>query len=35
MRALICDDYGGIDSLRVGELPDPEVRPGSVLIRVA
>ena len=35
MRALICDDYGGIESLRVGDLPDPEVRPGSVLVRVA
>lgn len=34
MRALICDDYGGIDSLRVGELPDPEPEPGSVLVGV-
>lgn len=34
MRALICDDYGGIDSLRVGELPDPEPGPGSVLVKV-
>ena len=35
MRALICDDYGGIESLRVGELPDPERTPGSILIDVA
>lgn len=34
MRALICDDYGGIESLRVGELPDPEPEPGSVLVGV-
>ena len=35
MRALICDDFGGVESLRVGELPDPEVKPGTVLVRVA
>ena len=35
MRALICDDYeGGIESLRVGELPDPQPGPGSVLVKV-
>ncbi len=34
MQALICDDYGGIDTLRVGELPSPEPKPGSVLIEV-
>ena len=34
MRALICVDYSGIDSLRVGELPDPEPGPGSILVRV-
>jgi NADPH2:quinone reductase len=34
MRALICDDYSGIGSLRVGELPDPEPRPGTVLVDV-
>lgn len=34
MQALICDDYGGIDTLRVGELPSPEPEPGSVLIEV-
>lgn len=34
MRALICDDYAGIDALRVDELPDPEPGPGSILIEV-
>lgn len=34
MRALICDDYGGIDSLRVGELPEPVPEPGSILVEV-
>lgn len=35
MRALICDDYeGGIQALRVGELPDPQPAPGSVLVKV-
>lgn len=34
MRALICEDYGGIDALQVGELPDPEPVPGSVLVDV-
>lgn len=34
MRALICDDYSGIHSLRVGELPDPDPGPGTVLVGV-
>jgi len=34
MRALICDDYQGIESLRVGEMSDPEPGPGSVLVKV-
>jgi len=34
MRALICDDYSGIGSLRVGELADPDPGPGSVLVKV-
>ena len=34
MRALICDDYQGIDALRVGELPEPQPGRGSVLIDV-
>lgn len=34
MRALICDDYGGIESLRVGELPDPKPDAGQLLVKV-
>lgn len=34
MRALICDDYSGIDSLRLGELPDPVPGPGELLVEV-
>lgn len=34
MRALICSDYGGIDSLNVGDLPDPEPGPGAILVDV-
>lgn len=34
MRALICDRYGSLDDLRVGEMPDPRPGPGSVSIEV-
>ena len=34
MRALICDDYQGIEALRVGELEEPSPGPGSVLVEV-
>ena len=34
MKALICDDYSGIDGLRIGELADPEPGPGSLLVEV-
>ena len=34
MRALICDDYQGIDALRVGELDEPKPGPGSLLVQV-
>ena len=34
MRALICDDYTGIEGLRVGELPDPDPGPGEILVKV-
>lgn len=34
MRALICDDYTGIAGLRIGELPEPELGPGTVIVRV-
>lgn len=34
MRALICSELDGVDSLRVGELPDPELGPGEVRVAV-
>lgn len=34
MHALICDDFLGIEALRIGELPEPHPGPGSVLIKV-
>lgn len=34
MRALICSRLEGIDSLEVGELPDPELKPGTVRVAV-
>jgi NADPH2:quinone reductase len=34
MRALICDDASGYESLRLGELPDPVPGPGQVLVEV-
>ena len=34
MRALICDQYGPIEGLRLGELPDPQPGPGQVLVSV-
>ena len=35
MRALVCDAFGPIDAMRVGEMPEPEVGPGQVLVEVA
>lgn len=34
MRALLQSGYGGTEMLRVGEVPAPHVKPGSVLVRV-
>ena len=34
MRALICDDFTGVQDLRVGELPDPEPFPGTALVKI-
>jgi NADPH2:quinone reductase len=34
MRALICDTYGSLDDLRLGELPDPKPGAGEALIQV-
>lgn len=35
MRAVLCDDFGGVDALRLGEVDTPRPGPGQVLIRVA
>lgn len=34
MHAVVCEELGGIESLKFGELPDPVAAPGEVLIRV-
>lgn len=34
MKAIAYDDYGGVDRLKLIELPSPAKFPGSVLIRV-
>jgi NADPH:quinone reductase len=35
MRALICDAFGPLESLRLGEMADPMPAPGEVLIDIA
>lgn len=34
MRALVCSRLEGVDSLEVGELPDPELETGSARVEV-
>ncbi|MGA1804965.1 NAD(P)H-quinone oxidoreductase [Rhizobium sp. HT1-10] len=34
MKAIIFDDFGSADVLRVAEAPLPEIRPGDLLIKV-
>src|ERR687884_556073 len=34
MRALVCEAYGPIESLKVMELPAPEPKAGEVLLKV-
>ena len=34
MRALICESYDGIASLRVGEFPAPDPIPGTAIVEV-
>lgn len=34
MRALICESYEGIEALRVGEFPEPEPIPGTLVVEV-
>jgi NADPH:quinone reductase len=35
MKAVICETLGPLDGLRFGELPDPVVTPGHLLVEVA
>ncbi|MER7077996.1 NADPH:quinone reductase [Saccharopolyspora kobensis] len=34
MKAIVLDEYGGPEALRLTDLPEPKVAPGEVLIRV-
>jgi len=34
MRAILCREYGPIDGLVLDDVPSPEVRPGTVKVRV-
>ncbi|MEJ7801162.1 MAG: hypothetical protein WKF60_11600 [Ilumatobacter sp.] len=34
MRAILCEEYGPIDGLVLADVPSPEIRPGTVLLRV-
>ena len=34
MRALVCSEYGGLDSLSIEEVPEPQPGPGEVRIAV-
>lgn len=34
MRAFVCTSLDGLDGTAVGELPDPELRPGTVRVAV-
>lgn len=34
VKALHYNEFGGLDTLRVGELPDPHVGPDSLLVKV-
>jgi NADPH:quinone reductase len=35
MRAALAEEFGGIDSVRLGERPKPAAGAGPVLIRVS
>jgi len=34
MRAIVCENWGDPDTLKLGELPVPEMGPGQVRIRM-
>lgn len=35
MRAIVCREYGSIDQLVLDDIPEPELRPGTVRVAVA
>lgn len=35
MKAIVLDGFGGPEQLRVADVPDPEPKPGEVLVEVA
>lgn len=35
MRALVCSGFGGLDDLRLSDVPDPVPGPGEVVLEVA
>jgi NADPH:quinone reductase-like Zn-dependent oxidoreductase len=34
MRAIVLDHFGGLDSLVIKEIPEPEPEPGKVVIQI-
>jgi NADPH2:quinone reductase len=34
MRAIVLEKFGGLDSLVIKEIPEPEPRAGHVVIKV-
>ena len=34
MKAFIVDHYGSKDVVRAGEMPEPELREGDVLVQI-
>ena len=34
MRALVCEAYGPIETLKIADVPVPEPKTGEVLLRV-
>jgi NADPH:quinone reductase-like Zn-dependent oxidoreductase len=34
MKAIVIDDYGGVDQLHLRELPDPRPHADEILVRV-
>jgi NADPH:quinone reductase-like Zn-dependent oxidoreductase len=34
MKAFILDRYGSADSMRAGDMPDPELREDDVLVQI-